>query len=128
MRNYDTMREVLEIVAKNGSMNGLGAFNRVRDRESCDDELARLCRDGIISGEVEFDACGTCLKCGIDGLTDEGAEFYRLVENADAWEIIRSTLYAANVDVSYPLLKEVCEEIVKRYVTSFIPEIRQRQK
>ena len=37
------------------------------------------------------------------------------------------TLKEADIDVPHPLLKEVCEEIVKRYVTSFIPDIPRRQ-
>lgn len=33
------------------------------------------------------------------------------------------TLDAAGIDVPYPLLKEVSEEIVKRYVMGFIPDM-----
>ena len=33
------------------------------------------------------------------------------------------TLEGAGLDLSYPLLKKVCETIVERYVMSKIPEI-----
>lgn len=82
-----------------------------------------MVRDGLVEGEVLLDPYGACVKCVAYGLTDEGREFYRLVENEEVWRIVLDTLGRAGVDVSYPLLKEVCEEIVKRYVTQFIPSM-----
>ena len=85
-------------------------------------EVRRLVSDGLVDGEVAFTKDGACLVCRVDSVTPEGTEFHKLIENDDVWVVIFNTMKAADIDVSYPLLKEVCEEIVKRYVTSFIPD------
>lgn len=91
-----------------------------------DDALAealRLVDDGLVDADVRRSSFGDVCSFRVRGLTDEGRSFWRLVENDDVWQIILGTLTRAGIDVSYPLLKEVCEEIVKRYVTSFIPDM-----
>lgn len=123
MRDYSAMRQVLAIAAKADGALAFDDFLRVEPRNRMPGELKRLCCDGLLDGEVEFDRFGVCKVCDVRGLTSEGAEFYRLVENDDVWAIILSTLKRVGIDVSYPLLKEVCKEIVKRYVVSFIPDI-----
>ena len=123
MRDYAVMRQVLARAAGSARLLGLGDFAGVQP--SCDvpAELSRLISDGLVEGEVLLDPYGTCVKCVASGLTDEGREFYRLIENEEVWRIVLDTLSRAGVDVSYPLLKDVCEEIMKRYVTSFIPRM-----
>ena len=118
------MRGVLAIAAEARSVLRYHDFSAAGHDDILEVELERLAREGLIDGDVYF-ARGFNERsaCSVDGLTEEGMAFYKLIENDDVWEIVLSTLKAANVDVSYPLLKEVCEEIVKRYVTSFIPDL-----
>lgn len=124
MRDYDTMRNVLFIASKAKSALHFGDFQDAGTDDSIEAELGRLTRDGLINGDVLFTTrFGERSRCKAEGLTDEGLEFFKLIENDGVWDIIRHTLQKADIDVSYPLLKEVCEEIVKRYVTSFIPEL-----
>lgn len=119
LRNYTVMRNVLMIAT--GQSRTFGDFMSVEPKADALQELSRLVEDGLIAGDVELDRFGACRVCEVSGLTNEGVRFWRLIENDEVWKIVLSTLGAANVDVSYPLLKEVCEEIVKRYVTQFIP-------
>lgn len=49
-------------------------------------------------------------------------ELMRNIENLRVWSIVSKTLEAANLDLSYPLLKEVCDEIIRRYVMGKIPK------
>jgi len=124
MRNFNVMRGVLSTVAKADGELGIDSFMWMLQRNDVIDEIARLKSDGIISGTMKFKKdLHEYVDGTISGLTDEGVEFYRLIENDGVWEIVLATLRKANIDISYPLLKEVCEEIVKRYVTSCIPEI-----
>ena len=123
MRDFVLMRKVLaEAHGHTQGYNTMAFFN-LGESEVVEAELKRLSSDGLLDADIEFDRFGTCVNCKVGGLTDEGTSFYRLVENHDVWRVVDNTLEAAGVDVSYPLLKEVCEEIVKRYVTSFIPDI-----
>ena len=123
MRDYETVRAVLASLASKGGAVGYGAFRPIPDDDGVKVELERLDRDRLIKSSISFlDGRGACLG-GKAEITDEGREFYRLIENDDVWRLVSQTLDAAAVDVPYPLLRDVCEEIVKRYVTSFIPEI-----
>ena len=71
--------------------------------------------EGLLDADIFLDDIfGKGRKCTVVGLTSNGHEFYRLIENNDVWAIVLDTLKQAGVDISYPLLKEVCEEIVKR--------------
>ncbi len=128
MRDYVTMRGVLATAAE---ASGELCFNDFRPADQDDklqDELGRLTRDGLLDADVEFGSgFGVHTRCKVLGLTDEGREFYKLVENDKVWAIILGTLKKADIDISYPLLKEVCEEIVKRYVTSCIPDMPPRK-
>lgn len=123
MRDYGVMRQTLARAV--GSTRGLslGDFAGVQPSCGVPAELSRLISDGLVEGEVLLDPYGACVKCVVSGITDEGRDFYRLIENEEVWRIVLDTLSRAGVDVSYPLLKDVCEEIVKRYVTSFIPRM-----
>ena len=126
-RDYRVMREVLKVAARCHGETGCSAFAKIRDRARVDQELVRLEHDGIIDGTTVFDG-DVLVECSINGLTDEGREFYRLVENDEVWDITNGVLACACVDIPYPLLKETCEEVVKRYVASFIPDITPRCK
>lgn len=121
MRDYDVMRDVLATVADFGGELRYGDFAAVQQRDEVPREIARLQSDGLLDGDLLFEG-GMCMSGRVHGLTPEGREFLNLIANDGVWAIVRKTLKAANVDVSYPLLKEVCEEIVKRYVVSFIPD------
>lgn len=123
-RDYETMRAVL--AASAGSTRPLrygDLYSAVSDEDALRTELARLGSDGLIENGIRFQGGNGCCLGGEASITDEGASFFRLIENERVWSIVLLTLDAAAVDVPYPLLKEVCEEIVKRYVTSFIPEM-----
>lgn len=123
-RDYDAMRAVLATAARDDRPSKYGdLWSAVRDESVLRSELARLGRDGLLDNGIRFqDGDGCCLG-GEAIVTDEGRECLRLIENDGVWNLVIRTLDAAGVDVPYPLLKEVCEEIVKRYVTSFIPDI-----
>jgi len=123
MRDYSVMRQVLARLAGARRTLSLGDFADVQPSGDVPSEMDRLVRDGLVEGEVLFDPYGTCVKFRASELTDEGKELWRLLENPEVWRIVLDTLSRAGVDVSYPLLKEVCEEIVKRYVTQFIPSM-----
>ena len=128
-RNYRVMCEVLDKAAEAHRRRRAYDFDDFRDIQQLDKvigELERLKRDGLLDGAAEF-INGMCLTCAVSGLTEEGEAFYRLIENDHVRAIIVGTLKEADIDVPYPLLKEVCEEIVKRYVTSFIPDSPRRQ-
>lgn len=123
-RDYETMRTVLAMASGSGHPLKYGdLYQTIRDEAALRPEIARLSRDGLIDSTVVYqDGDGCCLG-GEVSITGEGREFFRLIENEGVWRLVLSTLESAGIDVSYPLLKEVCEEIVKRYVTSFIPDI-----
>lgn len=124
-RDYDAMRAVLATVARGERPSRYGdLWSAVRDEGAIRSELARLGRDGLLESGIRFqDGDGRCLG-GEATITDEGREFFNLIENDGVWQLVIRTLTSVRVDVPYPLLKEVFEEIVKRYVTSFIPDIK----
>lgn len=128
MRDYMMMRQLMALAAKEGAPARLNDYYNVGDTKAVSAELMRLEADGLLAADFKYDVSGTCIGGEVEGATDEGREFFRLIENQDVWRIVYHTLETANIDVSYPLLKEVCEEIVKRYVTSFIPAIDRKSK
>lgn len=123
-RDYEAMRAVLAAAAGSARPLKYGdLWSAVQDEAALRQELVRLGRDGLIDNGIRFqDGDGCCLG-GEASITDEGREFFRLVENESVWQLVLRTLDAAGVDVPYPLLKNVCEEIATRYVSSFIPKI-----
>lgn len=123
MRDYEAMRDVLGHIARSNRILTFNSFKNVQQRDKVVEELRRLERELLINSTLEFER-EVCLGGEVSGLTERGVEFYRLIENDEVWRIVSEALEATNVDISYPLLKEVCEEIVKRYVTSFIPEMQ----
>lgn len=123
-RDYDAMRAVLATAARGDRPSKYGdLWSAVRDESVLRSELARLGRDGLLDNGIRFHGGGGCCLGGEASITEEGREFLNLIENEGVWQLVLRTLTSAGVDVPYPLLKEVCEEIVKRYVSSFIPDI-----
>jgi hypothetical protein len=123
-RDYEAMRSALATAATSPRPVRYGGFcSAVPDEGTLRQELERLGRDGLIDNGIRFQDGGGCCLGGEVSITDEGREFFNLIENDRVWELMRGTLDAAGIDVPYPLLKEVCEEIVRRYVASFIPDI-----
>lgn len=120
-RNYRLMRRILVCIgnAKRPlEFEDLFCFDERRQTRS---ELDRLSEEGLLVGGFRFGQAGEYLGGTIDGLTDDGRSLLRDIESDDVWKICLDTLEGADVDLSYPLLKDVCETIVKRYVESFIP-------
>jgi hypothetical protein len=126
-RDFNVMRRVLMTVAGSDEPVQYGAFMLIEDEDAVMSEIRRLDRDGLIETDIAFqNGTGYCMG-GRASITEEGREFLNFIENDRVWELMRTTLDAAGIDVPYPLLKEVCEEIVERYVASFIPDIEPRR-
>lgn len=124
-RDYAVMRKILAMVAQQRCITFDG-FIGVAERGVVTRELMRLKRDGLIDSTLMFDEWDVCEGGQVTCLTAEGIDFWHLIESEEVWRIVYGVLVKASIDISYPLLKEVCEEIVKRYVTSFIPDITRR--
>ncbi|MSS25189.1 MULTISPECIES: hypothetical protein [unclassified Collinsella] len=120
MRDYNLMRNMLVFISNDGerALNDLCHFGDVR---SVGKELSRLREEGLIDSDMSFDPEYNGGR--VRGLTAEGRAFVRDIENDIVWELIRKTLDGSGLDLSYPLLKKVCETIVEHYVMSKIPEI-----
>lgn len=122
-RDYDLMRDILECINERDSVS-LATLGDLGKKESLVAEMRFIQAEGLTKSSFKFSEDGRYLGGVANGLTTEGLEFLHLIQNQDVWDLVLKVLSQANVDIPYPLLKEVCEEIVKRYVVSFIPEIR----
>lgn len=128
MRSYNTMRCVLMLAGGAKRPLSFDAFAPLTSgsgwssRDQVLGEVLRLQGEGLLDGDMAFDASGGYMCGEVSGLTAEGRAFLADIENDDVWAICLRTLKAADVDLSYPLLKDVCETIVRRYVESFIPK------
>ena len=120
MRNYELMRSILCKAATLKEPLSIGVFLSHYDFEEIKEEITRLSDEGLIQHSIVWEACEMA-SGKITGITEEGRAFLRNIENERVWMLIEQTLKDANLDLSYPLLKEVCEEIVRRYVMSKIP-------
>lgn len=120
MRDYNLMRNMLVFIS-NGGERAINDFCHFGDVRSVGQELSRLREEGLIDSDMSFEPEFNGGK--VRGLTTEGRAFVRDIENDRVWELIRKTLESSGLDLSYPLLKKVCETIVERYVMSKIPEI-----
>lgn len=120
MRDYNLMRNMLVFIS-NGGERALNDFCHFGDVHSVREELSRLRGEGLIDSDMSFEPEFNGGK--VNGLTAEGKAFLRDIENDRVWELIRKTLEDSGLDISYPLLKKVCETIVERYVMSKIPKI-----
>ena len=120
MRNYELMRYILCKAATLKEPLSIGVFLNNYEFEEIQEEITRLNDEGLIQHSIVWEACEMA-SGKITGITEEGRAFLRNIENERVWMLIEQTLKDANLDLSYPLLKEVCEEIVRRYVMSKIP-------
>ena len=120
MRDYNMMRNML-IFVSNGGERALNDFCHFGDARSVGQELSRLREEGLIDSDMSFEPEFNGGK--VRGLTAKGRVFVRDIENDVVWGLIRKTLEDSGLDLSYPLLKKVCETIVERYVMSKIPKI-----
>lgn len=119
MRNYELMRLVLLEVKQSNKPISMIDFQGLYEHSEIKEELIRLSDEGLITQKI---TSKNFASVKIESLTKEGANFVRSLENEEVFTIIFDTLKRANLDLSYPLLQEVCDEIVKRYVMSKIPE------
>lgn len=120
MRDYNMMRNMLVFVSS-GWERDISDFCHFGDVRSVGQELSRLREEGLIDSDMSFEPEFNGGR--VRGLTGEGKAFVRDIENDRVWELIRKTLEESGLDLSYPLLKNVCEAIVERYVMSKIPVI-----
>ena len=121
MRDYNLMRNMLVFIGRSDGELNLVDFRWFDDVLAVRGELSRLRQEGLVESNMEFEPSynnGT-----VKGLTGEGVAFLRDIEDDYAWALMAKTLEGAGLDLSYPLLKKVCETIVERYVMSKIPEI-----
>lgn len=121
MRNYELMRWIL--IKSVNSDRPLKFSDIAKDYEISDieNELNRLVDEGLIISNIYF-SCGSCMGGEISRATEDGKMFVRNISNQKVWDLIYQTLTKADLDLSYPLLKEVCDEVVRRYVMDCIPE------
>lgn len=120
MRNYRLMRNVLKIIKNSIMPLTFVDFQRYGSYEDVQEELIRLKNEGLIEHDMTW-SCGSFDGGEVSGITEKGIDFFRDIQNDTVWDIIEKTLEEANLDLSYPLLKVVCDEIVKRYVMGKIP-------
>lgn len=119
MRDYAMMRDILVFISK-GGRRALNDFCHFGTADNVKCELARLRDEGLIVSDMRFEP--EYNGGGVDGLTADGTAFLRNIEDDRVWSLIRRTLEGTGLDLSYPLLKKVCETIVERYVMSRIPK------
>ncbi len=121
MRNYDLMRAILARTAHANDELAACYFADLGEFDELKEELERLKEEGLIEHNIVWEAYK--LASGkVIGITADGKAFLRNIENERVWRLVYETLKAADLDLSYPLLKEVCEEIVRRYVMGKIPK------
>lgn len=121
MRDYNLMRNMLVFIDRSDRELNLVDFQHFGAVFLVRGELYRLREEGLVESSMAFKPSynnGTA-----KGLTEEGAAFLRDIEDDRVWALMAKTLEDAGLDLSYPLLKKVCETIVERYVMSKIPEI-----
>lgn len=121
MRNYQLMRNILNEVSHAQKPLYFFDFHQYGNDEDIRNELQRLKHEGLIEHNMSW-SYGTFNGGEVTAITEQGRAFFRNIENDKVWHLIISTLEDAGLDLSYPLLNEVCEEVVKRYVMSKIPD------
>lgn len=121
MRNYELMRWILIKSVTSDKPLKFSDIARDYNMEDIESELKRLVDEGLIVSNIHF-SCGSCMGGEIAHATKDGKMFVRNISNQKVWDLIYQTLTTADLDLSYPLIKEVCDEVVRRYVMEFIPE------
>ena len=121
MRNYQLMRNILKKVKHSQKPLTFLDFKEYGEPVDVKDELIRLKDEGLIEHDMAW-SYDVFDGGEVSSITDAGLAFFRNIENDNVWFIVKKTLDDADLDLSYPLLKEVCDEIVKRYVMGKIPK------
>lgn len=121
-RNYDLMRTML--VRAHLSKGEPVKYSEIASGYSDDDiqeELDRLVEEGLIEHNITFEN-DICFGGSITSISKNGHMFARNLCDRKVWLLLLETLNKADLDLTYPLLKEVCDEIIRRYVMQCIPE------
>ena len=127
MRNYELMRKILVKTHNKGEnleLLEILSFSESDDKEKIselEEELARLKDEGLIFHDMSWSHNkfngGTVQK-----LTPAGEEFAREIHDIKVWSVCKETLDNAKLDISYPLIKKVCERIIENIVMKSIPK------
>lgn len=123
MRNYDLMRRLMIYINTIHDSVDVSYLVDLGNWNSISKELTRLQAEGLIDATLQTNQFRQVLSGELTGLTSLGVEFLRIIENPRVWCLISDTLEASEVDLSYPLLLEICTEVIKRFVINHIPKI-----
>jgi type IV secretory pathway TraG/TraD family ATPase VirD4 len=127
MRNYELMRNILvKTYFKGGDLELLEiiSLSESNDREKIaelEEELNRLQEEGLILHNMKW-THGNFEGGNVKKLTSAGVEFARELKDDKVWFICLETLNNSKLDISYPLIKKVCERIIENIVMKSIPE------
>ena len=127
MRDYEMMRTILITCFNEGENLCLKNFvsatssNFKKKQLVFREEVNRLQNEGLLLHNMKWQI-DTHTGGAVKGLTPKGIEFARLLNDTKVWIICQETLNNAGLDISYPLIKKVCEQIVEKIVMSCIPE------
>lgn len=121
-RNYQLMHDILLYAQAAKEPFHVMKLSSMGDVCRVYDELERLNDEGLLGVSFITTEQGDIIDAITSSITAEGKEFCRLIDNQRVWKLISETLEKADIDILYPLLKEVCETVVKRYVMGCIPE------
>ena len=127
MRNYEMMRHILVMCYTKGEdieyldfVNVCKKDYKEKDKQ-LQTELDRLSGEGLLTHNMWW-ADNTFMGGTVKGLTPAGIEFARMISSMKVWAICKDTLENSKLDISYPLIKKVCERIIENIVLSCIPK------
>ena len=127
MRNYELMRAILvKTYIKGGNLQSVEIVPATSNNQEeklleLRDELQRLEEEGLIIHDMRWDD-DVFLGGMVQKLTPAGVEFARELKDNKVWFICQETLSNAQLDISYPLIKKVCERIIENIVMKSIPK------
>ena len=127
MRDYEMMRRILVTCYTGGENLEFCNFVSITSKEykeketEFEKELNRLSDEGLLEHNMYW-KCGTLMDGVVKGLTPAGVEFARMISDTKVWAVCSKTLKKAELDISYPLIKKVCERIIENIVLSCIPD------
>jgi hypothetical protein len=127
MRNYELMRLILITCYSKGENLEFCNFasetsKGYKEKEAeFEKELNRLNDEGLLKHNMYW-KYGTLMGGVVKGLTPAGVEFARMISDTKVWTVCSKTLKKAELDISYPLIKKVCERIIENIVLSCIPD------
>ena len=127
MRNYELMRLILVKTYYKGAdlefldIIPLSLSNDAEKIAELENELEQLKEEGLIIHNMSW-TNGSSDGGTVQKLTPAGVEFARDLKDNKVWAICQETLNNAQLDISYPLIKKVCERIIENIVMKSIPE------